>query len=80
MSQGQQKKQLELLKREYNAALTRYKKMCEWVETASEEEQQKYGKDVIDVINTCNSLLNEIKKIDRLVAPTEILYGFKELM
>jgi hypothetical protein len=51
--------------------------MEKWVETASEEEQLKNYKHVIDVINTCNRLLNQIKEIDSLVAPTEILYGFK---
>ena len=80
MSQGQQKKQLELLKREYNAVIKRYQKMCEWIETASEEEQMKNYKHVVDVVNTCNKLLNEIKMIDGLVAPTEILNGFRELM
>lgn len=54
--------------------------MCEWIETASEEEQMKNYKHVVDVVNTCNKLLNEIKMIDGLVAPTEILNGFRELM
>lgn len=51
--------------------------MEKWVETASEEEQLKYYTNVVDVIKDCNHLLNEIRKIDPLVAPTEILYGFK---
>ena len=70
-------KQLKLLKKEYNAALKRYTDMEKWAETASEEEQLKHYKHVVDVINNCNRLLNEIRAIDPLVAPTEILYGFK---
>ena len=34
-------KQLISLKKEYNAALARFIKMCKWIETASEEDQLK---------------------------------------
>ena len=75
--QGQQKKQLELLKKQYNAALNRYKNMGKWIETATEDEQLKNYKHVIEVINNCNKLLNNIKELDPLVTPSEILNGFK---
>lgn len=71
-----QKKPLGLLKKDYNAALIRYNKMCKWVETASEEDQLKNYKLVIQVITDCNRLLNEIKELDPLVTPGEILNGF----
>lgn len=51
--------------------------MEKWIETASEEDQLKNYRHVFDVINTCNNLLNEIKAIDPLVPPGEILNGFK---
>lgn len=50
--------------------------MCKWVETASEEDQLKNYKLVIQVITDCNRLLNEIKELDPLVTPGEILNGF----
>lgn len=53
--------------------------MEQWCETATEEEQLKNYKHVLVVINTCNRLLNQIKEIDPLVTPQEILYGFKEV-
>ncbi|MDR7870329.1 MAG: hypothetical protein RIN55_05685 [Tissierellaceae bacterium] len=71
--------QLKSLKIQYNAALARYSKMEQWCETATEEEQLKNYKHVLVVINTCNRLLNQIKEIDPLVTPQEILYGFKEV-
>lgn len=67
------------LKRDYNAALERFKNMEEWCQTASKEEQQKYAGNVFEVINTCNRLLNQIKEIDKFVTPQEILNGFKEV-
>lgn len=70
-------KNLVKLKRDYNQALARYNKMCKWVETATEEEQLKNYKHVIEVINTCNRLINEIKELDPLVTPQEILNGFR---
>ena len=51
--------------------------MEEWIETATQEEQLKHYNHVVDVIKDCNRLLNEIKAIDLLIAPTEILYGFR---
>lgn len=72
-----QKKQLGLLKKEYNKALIRYNNMCKWMETASEEEQSKNFKLAVEVINNSARLLNEIKKLDPLVTPQEILNGFK---
>lgn len=68
---------MKLLKQQYNSTLARYKKMEIWIETASEEEQLKYHKNVFDVIKDCNHLLNEIKKLDSLVTANEILSGFK---
>ena len=75
--QGQEKMQLILLKKEYNAALERYNKMCNWVITASEEEQLKNYKHVIEVINNCNRLLFKVKQQDPLITANEILNGFK---
>ena len=51
--------------------------MGKWIETATEDEQLKNYKHVIEVIDNCNKLLNEIKKLDPLVTPSEILNGFK---
>ena len=75
--QGQEKMQLILLKKEYNTALERYNKMCNWVLIASEEEQLKNYKHVVDVINNCNRLLSKVKQQDPLVTANEILNGFK---
>lgn len=74
-----QKKQLILLKKQYNHALNRYNKMTNWVETATEEEQQKNCKHVIEVIRNLNNLYNEIKEIDPLITPAEAMNGFKEV-
>lgn len=79
MSLDQETKQLELLKKEYNAAIIRYNKMVDWCETASIEDQEKQYKNIVDVINSCNKLLNQIKAIDPLITPGEVLYGFKEV-
>lgn len=51
--------------------------MCKWMETASEEEQSKNFKLAVEVINNSARLLNEIKELDPLVTPQEILNGFK---
>lgn len=67
------------LKKKYNAALVRYHNMEKWCETASKDEQEKYADNVFEVINRCNRLLNQIKEIDKLVTPGEILNGFKEV-
>lgn len=75
-----EKKQLILLKREYNVALKRYNKMTKWCETATIEEQGKQYKHMVEVINNCNSLLNQIKIIEPLIAPGEILNGFREVI
>lgn len=72
-------KQLILLKKDYNAALIRYYKMVDWCETATIEQQEKQFKHIVEVINNCNRLLNEIKIIDPLVTPGEILNGFREV-
>ena len=72
-----EKRQLELLKKQYNAALKRYNKMEEWIETATQDEQLKHYNHIVEVIKDCNSILNEIKAIDLLIAPPEILYGFR---
>ena len=68
---------LILLKKEYNAALRRYNKMIKWCETSTIEEQEKNYKHIVEVINNCNGLLNEIKVLDPLVTANEILNGFK---
>ena len=73
------KKQLELLKKQYNVAIARFHKMEEWCETATSEDQEKNFKHIVDVINNCNKLLNEIKKYDEFVTDSEILNGFKEI-
>lgn len=75
--QDQPKKPLKLLKKEYNKALKRYNDMTKWCETATIEEQGKQYKNIVQVINNCSGLLNEIKKLDPLVTPGEILNGFK---
>ncbi|NBI05781.1 hypothetical protein [Senegalia massiliensis] len=72
-------KQLKLLKKKYNKALARFNKMEKWCETASPEEQQKHYPNVINVINDCSHLLNEIKKYDNKVSSNEVIYGFKEV-
>lgn len=64
------------LKIRYNAALKRYNDMEKWIKTATVEEQQKMATHIVEVINNCNDLINEIKERD-LVAPGEILGGFK---
>lgn len=76
--QGQQKKQLELLKKNYNAILARYRNMEKWIETASIEEQLKYEDKIYFVINELNRLFNEIRKIDKNITPKEALRGFEE--
>lgn len=76
--QGQQKKQLELLKKNYNAILARYRNMEKWIETASIEEQFKYEDEIYFVINELNRLFNEIRKIDKNITPKEALRGFEE--
>lgn len=74
--QGQQKKQLKLLKKKYNKALARFYDMERWCETAPIEEQRKYEPNILEVINKCNDTLNEIKKHIN-VTQEEILRGFK---
>ncbi len=76
--QDQEKKQLELLKKSYNAILKRFNKMDKWIETASIEEQFKYEDEIYFVINELNRLFNEIRKIDKNITPKEALRGFKE--
>jgi len=73
------RRQLELLKKEYNIAIARFHKMEKWCDTATIEEQEKNFKHIVDVINNCNKLLNEIKKYDEFVTDNEILNGFKLL-
>ena len=73
----QEKRQLILLKKDYNAALKRYNKMTKWCETATIEEQEKNYKHIVDVINDCSGLLNEIKALDPMVNSNEILNGFE---
>lgn len=68
---------LILLKKEYNAALIRYNKMTKWCGTATIEEQRQQYKNIVEVINNCNGLLNKIKLIDPLISPRETLNGFK---
>ena len=75
--QGQQMRQLTSLKREYNTAIKRFNKMQEWCKTASLEEQGEHYNLIVEVINTCNNLLNEIKELDKFVTDGEILRGFK---
>lgn len=70
---------MDNLKREYNAALKRFNNMEKWCETATEEEQQKNCKHVIEVIRNLNNLYNEIKEIDPLITPAEAINGFKEV-
>lgn len=73
---GVERKQLKLLKMEFNQALKRFHKMERWCKTATIEEQRKYEPNILEVINKCNDTLNEIKKhID--VTREEILRGFK---
>jgi len=71
-----ERKQLELLKKEYNIALARFNKMEKWCETASHEEQEKQYKNIVGVINTCNNLLSKIKSTGYLPTSNEILNGF----
>lgn len=78
MSLNQETKQLELLKKDYNAALIRYNKMTSWCETATIEQQEKQYKHIVEVINNCSNILNEIKKY-MLVTPAETLNGFGEV-
>ena len=73
----QEKRQLILLKKEYNQALSRYNKMTKWCETATIEEQGQQYTHIVEVINNCNRLLNEIKVLDPLVTDGEILNGFR---
>ena len=76
--QDQEKKQLELLKKNYNAILARYRNMEKWIETASIEEQFKYEDEIYFVINELNRLFNEIRKIDKNITPKEALRGFEK--
>lgn len=69
--------ELRQLKLSYNKILKRYNNMTKWCETASIEEQEKNYKHMINVIKDCRQTLNEIKKLDPLVTPGEILNGFK---
>lgn len=78
MSLDQEKRQLILLKKDYNAALIRYNKMVDWCETASIENQEKQYKHIVEVINNCSNILNEIKG-HILVTPAETLNGFGEV-
>lgn len=71
--------ELKQLKLFYNQAIARFHKMEKWCETASIEDQEKNFKHIVDVINDCNRLLNEIKKHDQFVTDSEILHGFKEV-
>ena len=58
-----QRKQLESLKKEYNIALARFNKMEKWCESATIEDQEKNYKHIVDVINNCSRLFNEIKEL-----------------
>jgi len=52
--------------------------MVDWCETASIEDQEKQYKHIVEVINNCSNILNEIKG-HILVTPAETLNGFGEV-
>lgn len=71
-------KTLEELLRAYNAQIARHNRMCQWLETASPEEQQKWEKQVIEVIRDCSQLVAAIEKY-RPMTLEEVQYGFPEV-
>ena len=75
--QDQEKKQLELLKKSYNAILKRFNKMDKWIETASIEEQKKYEDEIYFVIDEVARLYNILRKKGE-ISSSEALRGFEE--
>ena len=63
------------LMREYNAKLTRYKRMEVWVATANEEELDKYESAMARVIADCNEALYAITR-HITVTDKQVLEGF----
>ena len=62
---------------EYNAKLARYKRMCQWLEQASYEEQLKQEENILQVIRDCSRLIVEIEKY-RPMTVDEVRNGFPE--
>ena len=68
---------MDNLKREYNAALTRFNNMEKWCKTASIEEQLKYESEIYFVIDEVTRLYNILRKKGE-IASSEALRGFEE--
>lgn len=66
---------LEGLLRDYNSKLARYRRMCQWCEKASLDEQLQQETHIQQVIDDCNQVLNEIRRY-REVTDDEVLQGF----
>lgn len=67
----------DALLRDYNAKLARYHRMCQWLETASDEEKKKQEKNILAVIRDCSHLIVEIEKY-RPMTLEEVQQGFGE--
>lgn len=55
-----QEKSLQELKQIYNEKLVRYNKMCDWLETASKEDQLKQQANVLEVVMETSRALNAV--------------------
>lgn len=67
---------MDNLKREYNAALTRFHNMEEWCRTASIEEQFEYEDEIYAVIDRVSELYNILRE-KKAISSVEILRGFE---
>lgn len=68
----------EELLRAYNAQIARHNRMCQWLETASPEEQQKWEKQVMQVIRDCSQLVVAIERY-RQMTFDEVRNGFPKV-
>lgn len=59
----------------YNQKLERYKRMSEWCNSHTVEEQQGLESEIVKVIRECSEALNAI---DRTLSREEIVNGIQE--
>ena len=67
---------MHILKQEYNDRLDRFYKMTNWCNNSTVKEQQAQAENIIQVIEDCSNVLNEILKHES-VSKGEIINGFK---
>ena len=67
---------LKKLEQLYNQKLERYQIMSNWCENASIAEQLQQEANIVQVINDCNNVLNQVTQY-RDVSRENVLYGFK---